>query len=136
MWVFAWAPLLRGEIHLRTAELNGPRLILVRGEDGRVSWAAQSETPPATQSVPSGDTASRTDSGSRIAFDEIVITDAALLYVDRVAGQVLEYDPVSLRFSTPDRSGVVDMRATVDHREGAVTLGLALGSLEALQTAI
>ena len=131
----AWAPLLRGEIHLRTAELNGPRLILVRGEDGRVSWAAQSETPPATQPVPEGDRASETGGGSgRIAFDEIVITDAALLYVDRVAGQVLEYDPVSLRVSTPDRSGVVDIRATVDHREGAVTLGLALGSLEALQT--
>ena len=131
----AWAPLLRGEVRLRTAELNGPRLILVRGADGRVSWAAQTETPPATQPVPSSEAAtSDAGGGSRIAFDEIVITDAALLYVDRVAGQVLEYDPVSLRISTADRSGVVDVRATVNHRDGEITLGLALGSLADLQS--
>ena len=129
----AWAPLLRGEVHLRTAELNGPRLILVRGADGRVSWAAQEETAPATQSVPSRETAaSETGGASRIAFDEIVITDAALLYVDRAAGQVLEYDPLSVRMSTPDRSGVVDIRATIVQPQGEVTLGVAVGALEDL----
>ena len=127
----AWGPLIRGEIRLQSAELVGPRLILVRAEDGRVSWAAEQETAPATEPVASDGDASSDPSGaaSRIAFDEIVIEGAALLYVDRASGRTLEYDPVSARVAASSTSERADVEITVSQPSGELSLGVGIGSL-------
>jgi len=137
----AWGPLFRGEVHLQTAELIAPRLILVRGEDGRVSWdMSGTPTEAPTGAAPTGDTSAALDDAetdtsarSRIAFDSIVIEDAALLFVDRQSGRTLQYDPVAARITAPNTSGLVDVAVTIGQPGGDVSLSLSLGSIAALQ---
>ncbi|MEM8882396.1 MAG: AsmA family protein [Pseudomonadota bacterium] len=136
----AWAPLLRREIHVQSARMVAPRLTLVRAEDGRVSWDFGGEDAAPAGASDGGTTTAAPQQGSgisgpgRIAVDEVVIDEAAVLFIDRVAGRNLQYDPVDIRVTAPTAGGPIGVEATVGQDAGAVALTTTIGGLPALMS--
>ncbi|MEM9319427.1 MAG: AsmA family protein [Pseudomonadota bacterium] len=132
----AWGPLFRGDIHLSTGTLSAPRLVLVRGAEGRLSWASAPD--PGSGTVASEPVADpQSDGGAAaglpgFAFDEISIEDAAVLFVDHQAGRTLAFDPVRANLSADAEGRAARLSLSIQE----IALTLEIEDLAALQSGI
>ncbi len=92
----AWAGLFSGDIRVERAELEGAEIMLVRAADGRVSWDMGGRAEP-SDATPS----------RQVGFDEAVITDAAVRYLDLEGGADWDVSNLDARIRLPEAGGAV-----------------------------
>lgn len=94
----AWSGLFSGDIRVERAVLEGASIMLVRAADGRTSWDMGS----------SGETGAPV----RIGFDEAIIQDARVRYLDRAAGADWDVAGLNATVRLPEAGGVVEIEGT------------------------
>ena len=91
----AWNGLFSGDIRVERAVLEGADIMLVRAADGRTSW----------------DMGGSGDAGTpvQIGFDEAIIQDARVRYLDRAAGADWDVAALNAIVRLPDAAGAVEI---------------------------
>lgn len=96
----AWSGLFSGDIQVQRAVFEGAQILLVRAEDGRMSWDMSSAR--------GGAEASEGATGSvQIGFDEAIIRDARVRYLDREGGADWDVSQLDATLRLPDAGGPV-----------------------------
>lgn len=91
----AWSGLFSGDIRVERAVLEGASIMLVRAADGRTSW----------------DMGGSGEAGApmQIGFDEAIIRDARVRYLDRAAGADWDVAALNAIVRLPDAGGAVEV---------------------------
>lgn len=94
----AWNGLFSGDIRVERAVLEGAQITLVRAADGRTSW----------------DMGGSSEAGApvQIGFDEAIIRDARVRYLDRAAGADWDVAHLDAAVRLPDAGGVVELEGS------------------------
>ncbi len=90
----AWGGLISGDIRVQTMVLDGAQIMLVRAEDGRGSWQMDGATTV------------------QVGFDEALIRDARVRYLDRAAGADWDVSELNATVQLPELEGAVFVAAT------------------------
>ncbi|MDQ2090137.1 AsmA family protein [Marimonas arenosa] len=101
-------PLLRGEIRVKSVELDAPVLLLERSRDGRANW----DTKRGDASADGGGASEKAVQG----IDKLELRNGKVTYADGVTGKLRVYSAVNASLSATDLRG----RATL-------TLGFVTG---------
>jgi AsmA protein len=123
-----WAAVLSGGPQIDEIALIAPEITLVRGSDGRVSWALGGS---AGEDFANGPAPSASGEGRSIGITAAEISRGALTYIDAVSGQRLRIEELDARLSLPaDGPATIDGAAEVNGT--ALTLAATLGAPRAM----
>ena len=92
----AWSGLFSGDIRVERAVLEGADIMLVRAADGRVSW-----------DMGAGAAESSDSASIQVGFDEAVIRNARVRYLDREAGADWDVSALNATINLPEAGGAV-----------------------------
>lgn len=92
----AWNGLFSGDIRVERAVLEGATIMLVRAADGRTSWDM-------------GGGSSEGGAPVQVGFDEAIIRDARVRYLDRAAGADWDVAHMDATVRLPEAGGVVEV---------------------------
>lgn len=96
----AWSGLFSGDVQVQRAVFEGAQILLVRAEDGRMSWDMSDGA--------AGAVASDGEAGSmQIGFDEAIIRGARVRYLDREGGADWDVSQLDATLRLPDAGGAV-----------------------------
>lgn len=96
----AWSGLFSGDVQVQRAVFEGAQILLVRAEDGRMSWDMSDGAARAV--------ASDGEAGSmQIGFDEAIIRGARVRYLDREGGADWDVSQLDATLRLPDAGGAV-----------------------------
>lgn len=95
----AWSGLFSGDIRVERAVLEGANIMLVRADDGRTSWDM-------------GSAGGEASGAPQIGFDEAVIRDARVRYLDRAAGADWDVAQLDVTVRLPEAGGVVGIEGS------------------------
>lgn len=118
----AWGGLLSGDIRVERAVLEGAEIMLVRAADGRVSWDMGG----------SGGDADNDGAALQIGFEEAVIRNAHVRYLDREAGADWDVAQLDATVRLPDAGGVVAVAGTARVNGVALELDTTIDGVAAL----
>ncbi|WP_341862521.1 AsmA-like C-terminal region-containing protein [Gymnodinialimonas sp. 57CJ19] len=96
----AWRGLFSGDIQVQRAVFEGAQILLVRAEDGRMSWDMSDARGGAAASE--GEARSM-----QIGFDEAIIRGARVRYLDREGGADWDVSQLDATVRLPDAGGPV-----------------------------
>ncbi|MFP4085744.1 MAG: AsmA family protein [Desulfobacteraceae bacterium] len=85
-------PLLSGEVVIKRVILDSPRMVVIRGKDGRWNWGCLDKGPerPEKEAEPPEETGPSSLPIQSLAVDEFLIRDGAVLFMDKTSGMKKE----------------------------------------------
>ncbi|QYK43200.1 MAG: AsmA family protein [Paracoccaceae bacterium] len=90
------AAALRGQVKIRQIDLRGARLVLERGADGRENWNLGGNPAP-----PPGDGTGAAADGTVTGWDRLVVTDAAVLWIDHASATRIAVEGIAAEAAWP-----------------------------------
>jgi AsmA protein len=127
-----WAAVLSGEVQIDEVMLIEPQITLVRGADGRASWALGAGDTPASANGPEQAAAG---TGRSIGITAAEISGGAVTYIDAGRGQALRIAGLDARLSLP-ADGPAAIEGAAEVNGTALSLTATLDAPRALAAGV